>query len=96
MLDTITEKYPNAKVFCLNMPNRNTGSSPVAYNTAIANAINSHDNVYLVDLYNSEFKGDVYQANSADNLHPNASGMDYMTDIIVETMREIIVSGYKK
>lgn len=92
MLNTITSTYPNAKVFCLNMPNRNTGNSPVEYNNAIANAILQHDNVYLVDLYNSNFSGATYQTNSLDNLHPNAIGMDYMTNIIIEAMKDALLS----
>ena len=96
MLDTITTTYPNAKVFCVNMPNRNTGNSPVAYNTVIQNAVNSYNNTYLVDLYNSEYSGATYQSNSADNLHPNAAGMDYMTDIIVEAMKEAIILNYER
>lgn len=59
MLMSMSEAYPYAKVFCLNMPNRNVGNSPIAYNTAIANAIESvnearnKENIFLVDLYNS-------------------------------------------
>lgn len=94
MLTTMTSAYPNAKVFCLNMPNRNVGNSPVAYNTAIANAIeevnanNCKENVYLVDLYNSELQGATYQRYALDNLHPNAGGMDYMSEVIKYTMKE--------
>ena len=92
MLDTITATYPSAKVFCVNMPNRNTGNSPVAYNTAIKNAVDSHDNVYLIDLYSSEFSGATYQTNSLDNLHPNAVGMDYMTQIIIDGMKTVLLA----
>ena len=95
MLDTITTTYPSAKVFCVNMPNRNTGNSPVAYNTAIKNAIDNHDNVYLIDLYSSEFSGATYQTNSLDNLHPNAIGMDYMTQIIIDGMKTVLLTENK-
>lgn len=92
MLDTITATYPSAKVFCVNMPNRNTGNSPVAYNTAIKNAVDSHDNVYLIDLYSSEYSGTTYQTNALDNLHPNAVGMDYMTQIIIDGMKTVLLA----
>lgn len=94
MLTTITATYPKAKVFCLNMPNRNVGNSPVAYNNAISSAIadvngaNNNQNVFLVDLYNSEYCGAIYQTNSIDGLHPNAVGMDYMSDAIIDSMKE--------
>ena len=92
MLDTITATYPSAKVFCVNMPNRNTGNSPVAYNTAIKNAVDRHNNVYLIDLYSSEYSGTTYQANALDNLHPNAVGMDYMTQIIIDGMKTVLLA----
>ena len=92
MLDTITTTYSGAKVFCVNMPNRNTGNSPVDYNTAIKNAVDSHENVYLIDLYSSEYNGATYQTNSLDNLHPNAVGMDYMTQIIIDGMKTVLLA----
>ncbi|MDY5041819.1 MAG: GDSL-type esterase/lipase family protein [Eubacteriales bacterium] len=92
MLDTITATYPSAKVFCVNMPNRNTGNSPVAYNTAIKTAVDSHTNVYLIDLYSSEYNGATYETNSLDNLHPNAVGMDYMTQIIIDGMKTVLLA----
>ena len=86
ILDTITETYPNAEVFCLNMPNRN-GSNPVDYNDAISQAVNSYAKVHLVDLYNSSFSGATYESNSlGDNLHPNANGMDYLSNLIIDKM----------
>lgn len=94
MLQRISSTYPNAKVFCVNMPNRNIGNSPLVYNTAIASAIErvnvdmDKENIYLVDLYNSKLQGAIYQENSFDNLHPNAGGMDYLSEIIIETMKD--------
>lgn len=93
MLDTISATYPNAKVFCLNMPNRNTGNSPVAYNSAITEAIENHENMHLIDLYNSAYNGETYQNNSIGNLHPNVKGMDYMTEIIIDEMREVLLTN---
>lgn len=91
VLDMINQTYPNAKVFCINLPNRDT-TNPVAYNNAISSAVNSHENTYLVDLYNSEFTGNVYKSGMIDNVHPNAIGMDYMTDIIIEAMKDALLS----
>lgn len=94
MLDIISENYPNAKVFCVNMPNRNIGNDPIEYNTVIAETVNDHHNTYLIDLYNSEFNGNIYQENSIDNLHPNKAGMDYLAEIIVEGMKQTILKSY--
>ncbi len=97
MLNTVTSEYADAKVFCVNMPNRNGTNSPLAYNAAIKSAVDSHENVYLIDLYNSEFSGEVYNTNSlGDNLHPNAIGMDYMTEVIIAGMREVVLANYNK
>lgn len=102
MLTTMTQTYPYAKVFCVNMPNRNIGKSPIAYNTAIANAIesvnanNGKENVFLVDLYNSYLRGATYQTYSFDNLHPNAVGMDYMSQAIIDTMKDALSNEFRK
>ena len=64
----------------------------IAYNTAIKNAVDNHDNVYLIDLYGSEYRGTTYQTNSLDNLHPNVVGMDYMTRIIIDEMKAVLLA----
>ncbi len=95
MLQTITTEYPEAHVFCLNMPNRNGDLyNVIAYNTAIADAVAQFENVSLVDVYHSEFCGSTYSENSiGDNLHPNAIGMDYMTEIIAQAMKDALLGA---
>ncbi len=95
MLRIISETYPKAKVFCINMPSRTGEASPADYNVAIKNAVDSYDNAYLVDLCGSEYKDDVFKTNSLDNLHPNAIGMDYLTDLVAEAMEAVIVNQYE-
>jgi lysophospholipase L1-like esterase len=101
MLNTITETYTNAKVFCLNMPNTAFGGRinkqlSESYNSTIDDAVAVHNNVYLIDLYNSEYSGTIYEVNSIDKLHPNANGMDYMTDIIIDGIKKAVLADYSK
>ncbi len=102
ILNTVSATYPNAKVFCINLPNRNEGNDPRPINEGIKNAVDEHDNAYLVDLYSSHYSGEKYKYNSSnsskntDNLHPNALGMDFMTELIAEVMEEVVASTYGK
>ncbi len=97
IINAIKTNYPNAKVFCINLPNRNTGYNPTGINAGIKEAVDGYDNAYLVDMYNSEFSGEVFKQNSiGDNLHPGVLGMDYMTDLIAEVMEEVVAAQYGK
>lgn len=90
ILDTIEGKYPNARVLCVNLPNRINCYSPVDINEGIKTAVEGHKNAYLVNLYDSEYSGLSFHYNSLnDNLHPNALGMDLLTDIIIEAMEKV-------
>jgi lysophospholipase L1-like esterase len=114
MLNTIKANYPDAYVFCLGMPNRNgndyengeyTDTECAEFCGAIEAAIgNAEGNFYYVDIFNSEYKDQVYYNNSIDtgsnnqytgstldNLHPNEKGMDYITDLIIDKMYEIFI-----
>lgn len=102
ILNIVSAKYPQAKVFCINLPNRTEGYDPSAINEGIQKAIDEHDGAYLVDLYNSHYSGEKYKYNSSnsskntDNLHPNALGMDFMTALISEAMEAAILEGYTR
>lgn len=114
MLNIIKTHYPNAEVFCVGLPNRSGNDyengeyldeEAQAFCTAISNAITSAgDKFHYVDMYNSEYKDQVYFDTSVtlsyintytnstlDNLHPNADGMDYITDLIIDKMYEILI-----
>ena len=82
-----------------------TDEEAIAFNTAIQNAISTvNGNFYYVDLFNSEYSDQVYFENSIDtgtqnqytnssldNLHPNENGMDYITDLIIDKMSEVLI-----
>ena len=114
MLNTIKANYPDAHVFCIGMPNRNgndyedgeyTDAEAIEFCNAINNAIAAAgEKFHYVDMFNSEYKDQVYYDNSIDtgtenqhtgstldNLHPNETGMDYITDLIIEKMYEILI-----
>ncbi len=89
MIHKIRKNYPDADVFCCTFPdNTITASSMnVKYNTVIKN-IASHYKANIVDFYGTELSksfGDY----TIDGLHPNAEGMDIMTDTILEAMKKV-------
>jgi lysophospholipase L1-like esterase len=114
MLNTIKTNYPDAQVFCVGMPNRNgndyengeyTDDEAIEFCNAIKNAISTAgENFHYIDLFNSEYKDQVYYDNSIntgsqnqytgsnlDNLHPNEIGMDYITNLIIQKMYEVLI-----
>ena len=89
MVNTIRQTYPDAQVFCMGMPRRcdHSEEGAAAYNAALQAAVaQAGDCAHYVDLYHSAFREEVYRSNSLDNLHPNAFGMDYLTDCFAQAL----------
>lgn len=92
----MTKAYPNAKIYCLNIPYRNakTDANLNDYNKVISQVVNYYTNAHLVDIHSStKLYGTSYEqytvanASSAhDNIHPNAIGMDIISDLIIKEM----------
>lgn len=89
----MTKAYPNAKIFCLNIPFRNakTDTNLDEYNKVILQVTQHYKNAFLVDVHSSQMYGSDYAqftvANSSsahDNIHPNAIGMDIISDLIIK------------
>ncbi len=75
MIYKMTVAYPNADIFCLTIPLAST-----TFNNAIK-AIAEHYGCGLVDLYDTELRTNK-SAVTSDNVHPNATGMDIITDAL--------------
>ena len=89
MLHKIKTNYPNADVFLMNMPLRSSSASQILLNyNQIISDLATHYEMNLIDLFNSEISGSNYSPNSADGLHPNQSGMDLMTNAVVDALEE--------
>jgi lysophospholipase L1-like esterase len=91
VLQTIKNKYPSAKVCCVNLPDRDPviKSRTKSFNTAIEDAVkNAGDNFFIADLFNSRLNNDFYYMNTVDGLHPDEDGMKHIADIIEDAIRK--------
>lgn len=90
MMKRLISFYPNSKIFLFTlMPNgriNNDWAKLDKYNNVIRDIANysTSDNIYLVDLYNSDGSTVMNTSNytnylSTDIIHPNSLGMDYIT-----------------
>ncbi len=91
-LATVKNNYPNARVCCVNLPDRDarfTRQTKI-YNDAIEEAVSLFgDGFFVADLFSSKLKGDFYYLNTLDGLHPNENGMK----IIAEVIRDAILKN---
>ena len=89
-LNKIKTKYPEAKVCCVNLPDRGyLKQRTEAFNNAIDTAIiKAGINFFVADLYHSRLNNDFYYMNTMDGLHPDEDGMRIIADIIEEAIKE--------
>ena len=91
MVNTIIENYPGADVYlCTLLPERryNDDALLCSFNDAIK-SIATENSCTVVDFYTaSGITWDNYTSYTIDNLHPNAAGMDKLTECIVNTIRK--------
>ena len=89
-LMTIKEKYPNAFVCCVNLPDRDivTKKRTELFNAAINTAVEAVGaNFFVVDLFHSRINNDCYYTNSVDGLHPDEDGMRMIAEVIEEAIK---------
>lgn len=89
-LSTINAKYPEAKVCCVNLPDRGyLKQRTEAFCKAIDSAVKkAGSNFFVADLYHSRLNNDFYYMNTVDGLHPDEDGMKIIADIIEEAIKE--------
>lgn len=88
-LRIIKDDYPEASVFCVNLPDRDIflKKQTEVYNNNIAEAVSlSGDNFHVVDLFGSVLNNDYYYNNTLDGLHPDRDGMRIISEIIEKEM----------
>lgn len=84
-LITIKEKYPNAAVCCVNIPDRDIFLKERAtiFNKAIESAVyGMGDGFFIADLFHSRLNNDTYYMNTTDGLHPDEDGMKIIAEIV--------------
>ena len=93
-LKTVKNKYPNAKVCCVNIPDRDIVMKPQAeiFNKIISDAIDeAGENFFLADLFRSKLNNDFYYMNTVDGLHPDEDGMRIIAEILEEAIKSNII-----
>ena len=88
-LRIIKADYPEANVFCVNLPDRDIflKKQTEVYNNNIEEAVSlSGDNFHVVDLFGSVLNNDYYYNNTLDGLHPDRDGMSIISEIIEKEM----------
>lgn len=93
VLKLIKEKYPTAKICCVNLPDRDIvlKKQTELYNSIISDAVNAAgDNFFIADLFGSCLNNDTYYMNTVDGLHPDEDGMRIIAQVIEEAIRRNI------
>ena len=92
-LSIIKKNHPDAKVCCVNIPDRDIFLKQDAeiFNEAIESAVKKYgDSFFIADLYHSRLNNDFYYMNTTDGLHPDEDGMA----IIAEIVKDAIIKKY--
>lgn len=89
MVLKMVNAYPDAKIFLVNLLTNSNRTPAMAepYNKVV-NAVAERYGCYVVDVSGSYIGGDNFAAYSLDELHPNKSGMDAWTDLVLDAMAE--------
>lgn len=90
-LDTIRELYPEAKIVCVNIPDREPyfKKRAEAFNRAIEDVAAAHGkSCFTADLFNSRLNNDFYYNNTLDGLHPDEDGMRIIAEVIIKAIEE--------
>ena len=89
-LMTIKEKYPNAFVCCVNLPDRDIvmKKQTELFNTTINNAVKiAGSKFFVADLFHSRLNDDFYYLNTVDSLNPDEDGMRMISEVIEEAIK---------
>ena len=93
-LKTVKNKYPDAKVCCVNIPDRDIVMKPQAeiFNKIISDAVDeAGENFFLADLFRSKLNNDFYYMNTVDGLHPDEDGMRIIAEILEKAIKSNII-----
>ena len=84
-LDVIQKQHPNAKVCCVNLPDRYPAlkAQTELFNQEIDSAARAAGkNFFVADLFGSCLNNEFYYNNTVDSLHPDEDGMRYIAEVI--------------
>jgi len=89
-LNTVRNTYPDARVCCVNMPDRDerVKTRTEAFNRIISDAVRTAgDRFFVVDLFSSRLNNDFYYMNTVDGLHPDEDGMRIIAEVIADAWK---------
>ena len=91
-LDTIKKNNFEAKICCVNMPDRTpeVKARTIEFNKAIEAAVKKTDGCFIADLFSSRLNNDGYYMNTVDGLHPDEDGMRIIAEVVIGAIRENI------
>lgn len=92
-LRILKEKYPEAYVCCVHIPDRDPVLKKRAqiFNSSIEKAVRDMGSGYFIaDLFSSRLNNDFYYINTRDGLHPDEDGMRIIADVIEDTIRRVV------
>ncbi len=92
-LKTIKAEYPNTRVCCVNIPDRDRvlKNRAEAFNKAIEKAVDlMGEGFFIADIFGSRLNNDFYYMNTRDGLHPDEDGMKIIAEIIEDAIRKNI------
>ena len=84
-LTTIRNKYPAAKVCCVNLPDRDVFLKTRAerFNEKIQSTVKSMgEGFFIADLFHSDLNNDTYYNNTLDTIHPDEDGMRMIAAVV--------------
>ena len=90
-LMTIKNRYPQASVCCVNLPNRDAfiKKQTEAFNLRIADAVRTAGgNFFIAELLHSRLNNDFYSMNTLDGLHPDEDGMKIIAEVVKTAIHE--------
>ena len=90
-LGIFKNKYPEAYVCCVNIPDRDILLKKRAevFNGIIKSAAKqAGENFFVADLFGSRLNNDFYYMNTIDGIHPDEDGMVIIAEIIEEAIKE--------
>ena len=84
MIGEMSEAYPEAQIYCLNLPYRAGADSErlTEFNNSISVGCERYD-CRLVDVYANTWTQINYERYLIDGLHPNSLGMDLITNELI-------------
>ena len=92
-LNAIKQAHQNAKVCCVNIPDRDIFLKQRAtlFNDKLEKAVkDAGENFFIADLFTSRLNNDFYYMNTLDGLHPDEDGMKIIAEIVENALKSNI------